>query len=109
MSSAIEETVKALVEFESQLDEAKANVSDAKRRTTKDAADWVDAAKTSAVLKAQVVASRRVAEAIKDAEAEANKIREKGESDLKSFGSSISRQRAKAAELVIAALLGENK
>lgn len=109
MSSAIEGTVKALVEFESELDRAKAEVSEAKRKTMKDAADWAEAAKASAVSKAQQIASRRVAKAKEDAEGEARKIREKGDADLKSFESSISRRRSKAAELVATRLLGETE
>jgi vacuolar-type H+-ATPase subunit H len=107
MSSAIEETVKALVEFESELDAAKAGVSDAKTKTMKDAADWAEAAKASAISKAQEIASKTVAKAREDAEAEAERIRKKGESDLKAFESSISKHKSKAAELVAARLLGE--
>jgi hypothetical protein len=107
MSSAIEATVKALVEFESELEKAKVEAGDAKRRVAKDAADWAQAAKSSAVSKAQEIGSRRVADAKAEAEAEAAKIREKGLSDLKVFESSISRRRSKAAELVASRLLGE--
>jgi vacuolar-type H+-ATPase subunit H len=108
MSSAIEETVKALVEFESELDRAKAGASEAKRKATKDAADWAEAAKTSAISKAQEIASRRVAQAKEEADAEASKIREKGESELKAFEGSISKHRTKAVELAISRLLGES-
>jgi vacuolar-type H+-ATPase subunit H len=107
MSSTIEATVKALVDFESQLDAAKAEAAEAKRRTMKDAADWADAAKSSAISKAQQIASQRVSKAREDAEAEAESIRKKGESDLKGFVGSISRHRSKAAELVASRLLGE--
>ncbi len=108
MSSAIESTVKALVEFEAELDRAKAEVSEVKRRTTKDAIDWAEEAKTSAISKAQAMASRKVAKAKEDAEVEADAIRKKGESELKAFEASISRNRSKAAELVAAKLLGES-
>lgn len=107
MSSAIEETVKALVEFESELDAAKAEVSAARKKTIKDAADWAEAAKASAISKAQGIASKTVAKAREDAEAEAEKIRKKGESDLKAFEVSISKHKSKAAELVASRLLGE--
>jgi len=107
MSSAIEATVKALVEFESDLERAKAEASEAKRRAAKDAADWAEAAKSSAISKAQEIASRRVADAKAEAESEAERIKEKGISDLKAFESSISRHRSKAAELVASRLLGE--
>jgi vacuolar-type H+-ATPase subunit H len=109
MSSAIEETVKALVEFESELDAAKTDISEAKARTMKNAANWAEAAKASAVSKAQEIASKTVAKAREDAEAEAAKIRKKGESDLKAFESSISKHKSKAAELVASRLLGEGQ
>ena len=108
MTSAIEETVKALVEFESELDRAKAEVSAAMAKTMKDAMDWADAAKASAVSKAQEIASQKVAMAKAEAEAEAKKIRERGEVALKGFEDSITRHRAKAAELAASRLLGES-
>lgn len=107
MSAAIEQTVKALVEFEAQLDSAKAALVDAGKRTTKDAADWVETAKAAAIAKAQEMASRNVAAARGEAGAEADKIRKKGETDLKSFEGSISKNRSKASELVALRLLGE--
>jgi vacuolar-type H+-ATPase subunit H len=107
MSSAIEETVKALVEFESELDAAKAEVSETRKKTMKDAADWAEAAKASAISKAQDIASKTVAKAREDAEVEAAKIGKKGESDLKAFELSISKHMSKAAELVASRLLGE--
>jgi vacuolar-type H+-ATPase subunit H len=108
MTSAIEDTVKALVEFESELDRAKAEVSDAKRRITKDAGNWAEAAKSSAVSKAQEIAAERVAKARKEAEAEAERIKEKGDADLREFESSISKHSSEAADLVKARLLGES-
>ncbi len=106
MSSSIEGTVKALVEFESEMDRAKAEVSEAKKRTAKDAADWADEAKASAIAKAREVASQMVDKAKKEAEEEARKIRKKGESDLEAFESSISKHKSKAADLVASRLLG---
>jgi len=108
MTSAIEETVKALVEFESELNKAKAEVSAAMAKTMKDAMDWADAAKASAVSKAQEIASQRVALAKAEAEDEAERIREQGQVALKGFEDSISRHRTKAAELAASRLLGES-
>jgi vacuolar-type H+-ATPase subunit H len=105
MSSAIEETVKALVEFESTLEAAKAEVSDTRRRTTKDASDWAEAARTTAVTKAREISSRTLANAKEEAEAKAAKIRKKGESELRAFEASISKHKSKAAELVVSRLL----
>lgn len=107
MSSAIEQTVRALVEFEAQLDAAKTELVDAARKASKDAGDWAEAAKKAAVSKAQEMASGKVASARAEAEAEAAKIRAKGESDLKAFESSISKKKGKASELVVSRLLGE--
>ena len=108
MPSAIEQTVKALVEFESALDAAKAEVSDAKRRAMKDALDWAEAARSSAITQATELAARRVAEAKAEAEAQAKNIREEGESELQEFEVSISRHKAEAAEFAASSLLGES-
>lgn len=109
MSSAIEQTVKALVEFESQLDSAKKELLDAQKKTLKEATDWADSAKAAAIAKAQEIASRNVARAREDAEAEAVRIRQKGESDLRAFESSIAKSKARASDLVAARLLGESQ
>ena len=106
MSSAIEATVKALVEFEAELESAKAEAADSKRRTMKDALDWAEAARSSAVSKAQEIASERVAKAREEAEAEAGEIREKGAISLREFELSISKHTAEAAELVASRLVG---
>ena len=108
MSSAIESTVKALVEFEAALDRAKAEVSEARRRTMKEAADWAEEARVAAIAKAQAIASSQVSKAKEDAEVEAETIRKKGESDLRTFEGSITGNKSKAAELVAAKLLGES-
>ena len=109
MPSAIEQTVKALVEFESALDAAKAEVSESKRRAVKDALDWADAARSSAIARATEIAARRVAEAKAEAEAQAQTIRAEGEMELKAFEVSISQHKAEAAELAASRLLGESK
>jgi vacuolar-type H+-ATPase subunit H len=108
LSSAIEETVKALVEFESELDRAKAEVADAKRRAVRDASEWAEGAKSAAISRAQAMAAQRVADAKNEAEAEAAKIKKKGEFELKDFEGSISRKKSKASEHVRARLLGES-
>ncbi len=106
MTSPIESTVKALVEFEAELDRAKAEVSEAKRRAMKDAVDWAEEAKASAITKARAIASEKISKAREEAESEADAIRKRGESDLRAYESSISKNRSKAAELVAARLLG---
>ena len=109
MSSAIEQTVKALVEFEAQLDSAKAEMAEAGKRATKEAVEWAEAAKAAAISKAKGIASQNVAKARDQAESEADSIRKKGEADLKAFENSIARNRERAAELVAARLLGESR
>ena len=109
MPSAIEQTVKALVEFETALDAAKAEASEAKRRAMKDALDWAETARSSAIAQATEIAARRVAEAKAEAEVQAKSIREEGESELQAFEVSISRHEGEAAELAASKLLGESK
>jgi vacuolar-type H+-ATPase subunit H len=109
LPSAIEQTVKALVEFESALDAAKAEASEGKRRAMKDALDWAEAARTSAIEGATEIAARRVAEAKAEAEAQAKSIREEGRLALEAFEVSISRHRTEAAEFAASRLLGESK
>lgn len=109
MTSAIEETVKALVEFESELEKAKGEGLEARRKTAKDAVDWAESARAAVVSKAQQVAEQRVGKAKQEAEAQADKIRKKGEADMKSFEDSISKHKSKAADLIASRLLGESK
>ena len=106
MSSAIEATVKALVEFEAELDRAKSDLSDAKKRAMKDALGWAEAARASAVSKAQEIASGKVSRAKAEAEAQAREIRKKGEKSLEEFEASLSKYRAQAAHLAASRLLG---
>ena len=109
MSSVIESTLKALTEFESELDAAKAEVSDARKKLVRDAVSLADAAKASAMSKAQGIALERTTAARAEAEKEADAIRKKGADDLKSFEGSISRRKSKAADWVAERLLGAEK
>lgn len=108
MSTAIEQTVKALVDFEAQLDSAKAELAEAGKRTAKESAEWAEAARATAVSKAQEIAARNVAKAKEQAESEAKSIRKKGDEDLKAFEDSITKNRGRATKLVAARLLGES-
>jgi len=107
MSSTIEETLKALVDFESELDRVKGEASDSKRKMLKDSSDWGASAKSDAVAKAQEIASARIAKAKEEAEEEAVAIKKKGEASLKTFEASISKNRSKAASHVVKKLMGE--
>lgn len=102
-------TVKALTEFESELDRIKAEVLEVKKKMVKDAVSLAESAKSTAVLKAQQQVSERLAKARAEGEGEAESIRKKGESSLKSFEATISRRKAKAIEMVVGRLLGEDK
>jgi vacuolar-type H+-ATPase subunit H len=106
MTSAIEETVKALTEFESELDRVKAEASETKRRMLKDVSDWAASAKANAVAKAQELAADRVAKARAEAEGDADSIKKKGEASLKTLEASISKHKSKAADMVVARLMG---
>jgi len=109
MGSQVETTVKALIEFESELNRLKAEAMDAKTRMAKDADSLAETAKSGAILKAQRQASEKLAKARAEAEAEASTIRKKGEASLSAFEASISKQKGKAAEHVVGLLLGETQ
>lgn len=106
MSSVIEQTIKSLVEFEAELERAKSDASDRKKRTLKDASDWAATAKSSAIARAQKIASDRLAQARSEAEEEAAVIAKKGEESLRAFEASISKHKQKAADHVVSRLLG---
>jgi len=109
MGSVIEATVKALIEFDSELDRAKAEALEVKMKMVKDAIGLAESARSTAISKAQQQVSERLAKARAEGEAEAELIRKKGESSLKSFEASISRRKAKAVEEVVGLLLGETR
>ncbi len=109
MVSQVETTVKALIEFESELDKTKAEALETKMKMIKDAESLAESAKSGAILKAQQQASETLAKARAEAEDEAESVRKKGESSLSSFGASISRRKAKATERVVGLLLGETR
>ncbi len=108
MSSAIESTIKALVEFESELDRAKADAMDAKKKLVKEATDWAASAKTKAIAEAQRMASDHVAKARAEAEAEAAAIKKNGAKSLKDFEENIGEHKSKAVEKVTTMLLGSD-
>lgn len=109
MGSVIEATVKALIEFDSDLDRAKAEALEVKMKMVKDAVGLAESARSAAISKAQQQVSERLAKARAEGEAEAELIKKKGESSLKSFEASISRRKAKAVEEVVGRLLGETR
>ena len=109
MGSVIEATVKALIEFESELDRMKAEALEAKEKMVKDAVGLAESAKLEVISKANQQVAERLAKARAEGEGEAESIRNKGESSLKSFEASISRRKAEAIEEVVGRLLGETR
>lgn len=107
MSRVVEDTVKALTEFEAAIDRVKAESSDAKRLMIKNAGEWAASARSNAVAEAQKIAAQRLAAARKAAESEAQLIRKAGEAEMRKFEESISRRKKEAGELVVRRLLGE--
>jgi vacuolar-type H+-ATPase subunit H len=108
MSNAIEETLKALTEFESQLDSAKSDAAEAKRTMVKNASEWAEEAKAAALARANEAADLTISKAREQAEAEAAEIRVKGKRDLADFEESLSGNESEAADLVTKRLLGES-
>jgi vacuolar-type H+-ATPase subunit H len=109
MSNAIEEALKALTEFESQLDSAKAGASEAKRQMVREAGELAEKARAAAVAEAQRIAQETVSKARIEAEDEAESIRNDGLSALKAFEDALPKHKPEAAELVTRALLGETE
>jgi vacuolar-type H+-ATPase subunit H len=109
MGSLIEATVKALVEFESELDRMKVENLGVKKKMVKDAVGLAESAKSDAISKAHKQVSERLEKATAEGEREAESIRKNGESSLRSFEATISRRKAKAIEEVVGRLLGETQ
>jgi vacuolar-type H+-ATPase subunit H len=109
MSKAIEETLKALAEFESQLDSAKAGASEAKRQMVKEAGELAEKARAAAIAEAQRIVQEMVSKARMEAEAKAESIRNDGLSALKAFEGALSKHKPEAAELATRLLLGETE
>ena len=108
MSKAIEETLRALTEFESQLASAKTSALEAKRQIVKAAGEWAELAKAEAVAEAERIASETSLRAREEAEAKARLISDGGESARKDFEKSLSKRMPEAVELVARMLLGES-
>ena len=108
MSDTIEKALKALTEFESQLDSAKSGASEAKKQMLKKAGEWAEKAKSEAISVAQGASAQAVSETRRAAEVEADSIRREGRLALKNFEESMSKRMPEAADLVTRALLGES-
>jgi vacuolar-type H+-ATPase subunit H len=109
MPQTIENTVKALTEFEAELDRVRTEVLETKRKMVRDAGEWAESAKTAAIDAAQKLADQRLSQARSDAEAEAAEIRKNGQVATEKFEESISKHRKEAVEHVLRRLLGEER
>ena len=105
----METTVKALIEFESELERTKAEALEAKKKMIKDVVGLAQSARSEAISRAQQQASARLEKARAEADGEAALIRKEGDSALKRFEASISKRKAKATEEVVGRLLGETQ
>src|SRR5213593_4358023 len=101
MTQVIEEAVKALAEFEAELDRIKTDASEAKKRLVKTAADEAERAKSDALAKAQELANERVRSAKQEAERAAGEIANKGEESLNRLKAATSKRRDEAVELAV--------
>ena len=108
MSGLVEETLKALAEFESELERAKADAMEARRQMIKNAADWAESAKGNAIRAAKVIASEDVSKARRVAESQAEKIKHDSQESLRGFENTLSQNMKDGTELVLKLLLGES-
>jgi len=106
MTQALEEAVKALAEFEAELDRIKTDASEARKRLVKTAADEAEKAKGDAVAKAQELADGRVKVAKQEAEGEAAEIAKRGEESLNRLKAATLKRKEEAVELTVRRLLG---
>ncbi len=109
MPQTIADTVKALTEFEAELDKVKIAAMEAKKKMVQDSGDWAEAAKSRALAEAQRLASERISRAKAEAETEAEEIRKKGQASTNKFADSIAKHKKEASELVLQRLLGEGQ
>ena len=106
MTQVIEEAVKALAEFEAELDRIKTDASEAKKRLVKAAADEAEKAKSDALAKAQELANERVRVAKQEAERGAEEVAKKGEESLNGLKAATLKRKEEAVELAVRRLLG---
>jgi len=106
MTQAIEDTIKALKEFELELDRVKVGVADAKKKLVKDAGEWADGAKNGAILEAQKAAELKLAAARAEGQREVEVIRKASDASLAALRETIARHKGEAVELVVKRLLG---
>ena len=107
MTQAIEEALKALSEFESELDRIKNETVEAKQKLLKLAVEKAESSKSQAIATAQRAAEAELSAARETANKEADNIRRKGQASTERFKSTISKRSEDAVEAVLKTLLGE--
>jgi len=106
MPQVIENAIKALSEFEAELERIRFQVSEAKKRLVNTAAEEGEVAKKEALASAQSISDERVRAAMQEAQREAESITRKGEDSLKRLKATISKRKNEAIELAVRRLLG---
>jgi vacuolar-type H+-ATPase subunit H len=108
MAQTVEDTIKALKEFEQDLDGVKATVADAGKKMVKDARDWADSARAAALVEAQKAVDLALERAKEEAADEVHKIGEGSQESLQTLRQTMAVHEIVAAELVLKRLLGES-
>jgi vacuolar-type H+-ATPase subunit H len=108
MAQTVEDTIKALKEFEQDLDRVKATVADAAKKMVKDARDWADSARAAALVEAKKSADLALERAKEEAAHEVHKIGEGSHESLQTLKQTMAAHKIAAAELVLKRLLGES-
>ncbi len=107
MTQTIEEALKALSEFESELDRIKSETVEAKQKLLKLASEGAEASKSRAIAAAQRAAETELYSAREGARREADSIRKRGQASTEKFKSALSSRKKDAVEAVLKVLLGE--
>jgi vacuolar-type H+-ATPase subunit H len=106
LSKAIEDTIKTLTEFESELHGVTMEAVESKKRLIKSAGEWAEAAGIETLDKAQKQAEQKLAEARLEAEKEVESIRGTGQASLQNLRETIARHEEEAVHLTMKRLLG---
>ncbi len=107
MTQAIEEALKALSEFESELDRIKSETVEAKQKLLRLAFDEAEASKNLAIASAQRSSEAELAAAREAADKEASIILRKGHASTESFKKMILERKDAAVKAVLETLSGE--
>ncbi len=107
MTSAVEEAIKVLEGFESELEKIKREAVEAKKSLLRKVSEEGENAKREALAKAQAVAEERIRRVTDEAEKEASSINARGDQSVKTLKERISKKNKDAVELVVKELLGD--